>query len=40
MYRFKTGFGGKMIHRNGTWDYPFDEQAYASFRNFELLSGA
>lgn len=40
MYRFKTGFGGKMIHRNGTWDYPFDEREYASFRNFELLSGA
>lgn len=40
MYRFKAGFGGKTIHRNGTWDYPFDERGYTLFRNCELLSGA
>jgi lipid II:glycine glycyltransferase (peptidoglycan interpeptide bridge formation enzyme) len=24
LYRFKTGFGGKIIHRPGSWDYPRD----------------
>lgn len=28
LYRFKTGFGGKMVHRQGCWDYPLDETAY------------
>jgi lipid II:glycine glycyltransferase (peptidoglycan interpeptide bridge formation enzyme) len=23
LYRFKTGFGGKIIHRPGSWDYPY-----------------
>jgi lipid II:glycine glycyltransferase (peptidoglycan interpeptide bridge formation enzyme) len=22
LYRFKTGFGGRIIHRPGSWDYP------------------
>lgn len=39
MHRFKTGFGGKIIHRNGTWDYPFNKRAYVLFRNFESLNG-
>lgn len=38
MYRFKTGFGGRVIHRGGSWDYPFDMQKYNQFRNYELLS--
>lgn len=37
MYKFKTGFGGKVIHRKGSWDYPFDSQAYLAFRNYESL---
>lgn len=35
MYRFKTGFGGKIVHRNGTWDYPFNRRGYRAFRNYE-----
>jgi lipid II:glycine glycyltransferase (peptidoglycan interpeptide bridge formation enzyme) len=23
LYRFKTGFGGRIIHRPGSWDYPY-----------------
>ncbi len=23
LYRFKSGFGGKMFHSLGCWDYPF-----------------
>lgn len=35
MYRFKTGFGGEIVHRSGSWDYPFDLQRYETFRHFE-----
>lgn len=35
MYRFKTGFGGNIVHRNGSWDYPLDRRGYHAFRNFE-----
>lgn len=35
MYRFKTGFGGNIVHRNGSWDYPLDRRGYNAFRNFE-----
>lgn len=37
MYRFKTGFGGQIVHRNGSWDYPINVQGYETFRNFEML---
>jgi lipid II:glycine glycyltransferase (peptidoglycan interpeptide bridge formation enzyme) len=23
LYRFKTGFGGRIIHRPGSWDFPY-----------------
>ena len=23
LYRFKTGFGGRIVHRSGSWDYPY-----------------
>jgi lipid II:glycine glycyltransferase (peptidoglycan interpeptide bridge formation enzyme) len=23
LYRFKTGFGGRIVHRPGSWDYPY-----------------
>lgn len=38
MYRFKTGFGGKIVHRRGTWDFPIDEMKYDSFRKFEIAN--
>jgi lipid II:glycine glycyltransferase (peptidoglycan interpeptide bridge formation enzyme) len=28
LYRFKTGFGGYLYHRQGCWDYPFKEDLY------------
>lgn len=31
LYRFKTGFGGRVIHRRGAWDYVYDEAAYQLF---------
>lgn len=27
--RFKSGFGGKCMHRSGAWDFPYDEKAYS-----------
>ncbi|HOE15979.1 MAG TPA: peptidoglycan bridge formation glycyltransferase FemA/FemB family protein [Syntrophorhabdaceae bacterium] len=40
MYRFKTGFGGEIIHLTGSWDYPFLNDKYMSFRNMEALGRA
>ncbi len=37
LYRFKSGFGGRIVHRSGTWDFPLDEEAYTDFRNSETL---
>jgi lipid II:glycine glycyltransferase (peptidoglycan interpeptide bridge formation enzyme) len=37
LYRFKTGFGGEIAHRAGSWDYPLRPAAYACFR---LAEGA
>ncbi len=37
MFRFKTGFGGKIIHRSGSWDYPLQEDKYNIFRNQETI---
>jgi len=28
LYRLKTGFGGKIIHRPGSWDYPCKPFSY------------
>ena len=39
LYRFKTGFGGKVVHRSGTWDYPLDLGDYKTFRNSETIEG-
>lgn len=39
LYRFKTGFGGRMQHRQGCWDYPFDESRYDVYRASELACG-
>ena len=35
LYRFKSGFGGRIFHRIGSWDYPIDQDTYSSFRNWE-----
>ncbi|MCL2266138.1 MAG: peptidoglycan bridge formation glycyltransferase FemA/FemB family protein [Treponema sp.] len=31
LYRFKTGFGGSIIHRPGSWDYPYKKPVYGLF---------
>jgi lipid II:glycine glycyltransferase (peptidoglycan interpeptide bridge formation enzyme) len=36
LYRFKTGFGGRIVHRQGCWDYPLKPVSYAQFRAQEL----
>jgi lipid II:glycine glycyltransferase (peptidoglycan interpeptide bridge formation enzyme) len=35
LYRFKTGFGGMLAHRAGSWDFPLRGLAYAVFRFVE-----
>lgn len=37
LYRFKTGFGGRIIHRPGLWDYPLRAGPYALFRAAESI---
>lgn len=39
MYRFKTGFGGRIEHRAGSWDYPLQQEKYELVRNHEMLRG-
>jgi lipid II:glycine glycyltransferase (peptidoglycan interpeptide bridge formation enzyme) len=31
LYRFKTGFGGQIIHRPGSWDYAYKPVMYKLF---------
>lgn len=35
--RFKAGFGGRVVHRAGCWDFPLDADAYERFRAHELV---
>jgi len=37
LYRFKTGFGGRIIHRAGAWDLPLSPTIYPVYRQAELL---
>ena len=37
LYRFKTGFGGRIMHRPGSWDYPCRPILYALFNKAERL---
>ena len=37
LYRFKTGFGGSIVHRCGCWDYAVRPIPYLLFRRAELL---
>jgi lipid II:glycine glycyltransferase (peptidoglycan interpeptide bridge formation enzyme) len=39
LYRFKTGFGGEIVHQSGSWDYPLDDSGYEVFRNSETFDG-
>lgn len=35
VHRFKAGFGGRLVHREGCWDFPYDEPTYTAWRTFE-----
>ncbi len=35
LYRFKTGFGGEILHRPGCWDFPYKKSAYKAFKSLE-----
>ena len=37
LYRFKTGFGGRIVHRPGCWDYPYKPLAMKLFYSVESL---
>lgn len=37
LYRFKTGFGGAIIHRSGSWDYPYKPLFRTFFNTAEYL---
>ncbi len=37
LYRFKTGFGGRVVHRAGCWDYPYRNLAYRGYRTAESM---
>jgi lipid II:glycine glycyltransferase (peptidoglycan interpeptide bridge formation enzyme) len=37
LYRFKTGFGGQIIHRPGSWDYPYKPLFYKCFNFAETF---
>jgi len=32
LYRFKTGFGGRMLHKQGCWDFPYRHDEYNIYR--------
>lgn len=36
LYRFKSGFGGQVVHRMGCWDYPLDQKKYAYYSSMEF----
>ncbi|PKL06860.1 MAG: peptidoglycan bridge formation protein FemAB [Spirochaetae bacterium HGW-Spirochaetae-9] len=40
LFMFKSGFGGTMIHRQGAWDFPYDEKAYSIYLAGESSGGA
>lgn len=37
LYRFKTGFGGLIVHRPGSWDYPLIGPLWLLFKSAEAL---
>ena len=36
LHRFKTGFGGQIVHDSGSWDFPVNTTLYQAFRNWEI----
>ncbi len=38
LYRFKIGFGGKLFHRMGCWDYPLHSSNYDTYLTAEMQS--
>jgi len=38
LLRFKSGFGGEMLHRMGCWDYVFEQKNYEGYLASEMLS--
>jgi lipid II:glycine glycyltransferase (peptidoglycan interpeptide bridge formation enzyme) len=37
LYRFKTGLGGTILNRPGSWDYPLSGPLYAFYRRIEVM---
>ena len=37
LYRFKTGFGGQILHRPGSWDFPLRAFVYKGYRLAEAF---
>jgi lipid II:glycine glycyltransferase (peptidoglycan interpeptide bridge formation enzyme) len=37
LYLFKTGFGGQIVHRPGSWDYPYKKMLYSLFNKAEAM---
>lgn len=37
LYRFKSGFGGRMYHTLGCWDYVLNQSKYSAFSTLELI---
>lgn len=35
VHRFKAGFGGRLVHREGCWDFPYDDHTYTAWRAWE-----
>ena len=39
LWRFKTGFGGEILHYRGAWDYPLNPFFYSGYRRAEKIRG-
>lgn len=35
VHRFKIGFGGRLVHREGCWDFPYQDKTYKAWRSWE-----
>ncbi|MGN6110131.1 MAG: lipid II:glycine glycyltransferase FemX, partial [Kofleriaceae bacterium] len=35
VHRFKLGFGGRLVHREGCWDFPYETKTYSDWRGWE-----
>lgn len=38
LFKFKTGFGGKIFHQMGCWDYPLMSDNYTLFQASEIIN--